>query len=170
MVCAVDPEKRVNVMQCPNLKISSFLQRFRDDRRGATVLMFALTLPVLVGFLGLGAEVGYWYVNSRNIQTASDFGAFTAAVELRGDKTDSYAVIQGKSEALDNGADATMDTITVNIPPMSGTVTTSDAAEVIIVRNLPRLFSGLFVSGPMSITTRGVAQFSDGGPAWKSVV
>lgn len=152
-------------MQCPNLRIPSFLRRFRDDRRGASVLVFALTLPIMVGFLGLGSEVGYWYVNQRSIQTATDFGAFTAAVELRGGKTENYAMTQGQYEALENGAVATTDTITVNIPPLSGTVTTPDAAEVIIVRSLPRLFSALFISEPMTITTRGVAQYSTGNSA-----
>lgn len=128
-------------------------------------MIFALALPVMIGFIGLGSEVAYWYVNHRNIQTAADFGAYTAAVELRGNKSESYAMTQGQNEALDNGADSDTDTITVNIPPLSGPITSSDAAEVIIVRSLPRMFSGLFISEPMSITTRGVAQFSEGGPA-----
>lgn len=147
------------------MRISFFLKRFARDRRGASVLIFAVSLPVMIGFLGLGSEVAYWYVNHRNMQTAADFGAYTAAVELRGNKSESYAITQGKSEALDNGANGATDTITVNIPPTSGAVTSSDAAEVIVVRSLPRLFSGLFVKEPMSITTRGVAQFSEGGEA-----
>lgn len=152
-------------MRCPRLRVSSFLKRFRDDKRGATILIFAISLPMMIGFLGLGSEVAYWYVNQRNMQTAADFGAFTAAVELRGEKSDYYATTQGMNEALYNGADAATDTITVNIPPTTGPVTSDDAAEVIIVRSLPRLFSALFVDTPMSITARGVAQFSLGGPA-----
>lgn len=147
------------------MRLSFFLRRFAGDRRGATILIFALALPVMIGFLGLGSEVAYWYVNHRNMQTAADFGAYTAAVELRGNKSEAYAIKQGQSEALDNGADADTDVITVNIPPLSGPVTSSDAAEVIIVRSLPRLFSGVFIKDDMTITTRAVAQFSEGGEA-----
>jgi hypothetical protein len=152
-------------MRYPDIRIPSFVKRFTKDRRGATVLVFALSLPIIIGFLGLGSEVSYWYVNQRNMQTAADFGAFTAAVELRGNKAESWAVTEGRNEALDNGADASLDTISVNIPPSSGAISSNDAAEVIIVRTLPRLFSALFVGEPMSITARAVAQFSEGGPA-----
>ncbi len=165
MVAAGRLKKWVNMMQCSKFGFLSFLRRFRGDRRGASVLVFALTLPIMIGFLGLGSEVAYWYVNQRTMQTAADFGAFSAAVDLRGGKLDSYAMVEGKSEALDNGADAATDTVTVNIPPLSGAITTSDAAEVIIVRSLPRLFSAIFVDEPMSITARGVAQYSAGNSA-----
>lgn len=152
-------------MRYPDVGIPSFVKRFTKDKRGATVLIFAISLPILIGFLGLGSEVGYWYVNQRNMQTAADFGAYTAAVELRGNKAESWAVTQGTNEALDNGADGGLDAISVNIPPLSGAISSNDAAEVIIVRTLPRLFSALFVDQPLSITARAVAQFSEGGPA-----
>lgn len=153
-------------MRCTKLRLTSFLKRFRADKRGATILIFALSLPIMIGFLGLGSEVGYWYVNQRNMQTAADFGAYTAAVELRGLSSEAVAVTAGKEEANNNGGDdATIDAFTVNIPPTSGSVLTGDAAEFIIVRTLPRLFSSLFISTPMSISVRAVAQFSEGGPA-----
>lgn len=143
----------------------TWFRDFLKDKSGASVIIFALMLPLLVGFLGIGAEIAYWYVNQRNMQTAADLGAFTSAIELRGSKSESYAIAQGKSEVLDNGGNATWDTITINIPPTSGPVTTSDAAEVIVVRSLPRLFSALFIEGDMTIRARGVAQWEEGGYA-----
>lgn len=166
MVSAVKPKKcECDVMRYPRLRISSFLKRFKDDKRGATILIFAITLPVIVGFLGLGGEVAYWYANHRNMQTAADFGAYTAALELQAARGEYTAISQGTVEALENGADATTDTITVNIPPLSGAITSPNAAEMIIVRSLPRLFSGLFIDENMEITARAVARHDIGGTA-----
>jgi Flp pilus assembly protein TadG len=35
---------------------------FGADRRGATAVIFAVSLPVLIGSAGLGVEVGYWHL------------------------------------------------------------------------------------------------------------
>lgn len=162
---ALTPLNLVYVMRCSEMRKTTFLKRFRDDKRGATILIFAITLPIIVGFLGLGGEVAYWYVNHRNMQTAADFGAYTAALEMQAARGEDYAVSQGKVEAFENGADAGTDTVTVNIPPLSGAYAGLDSAEVIIVRSLPRLFSGLFIDENMVISTRAVAKHDPGGTA-----
>ena len=42
---------------------------------GQVLMTVALTLPVLVGFLGLAVDVGSLYFHKRNMQTASDAAA-----------------------------------------------------------------------------------------------
>ena len=43
----------------------------------------AVTLPVFVGGLGMGAEVGYWYFGQRKVQNSADVAAYAGAVALR---------------------------------------------------------------------------------------
>src|SRR3954453_15688304 len=52
------------------------------DRRGAVGILFALAMPVLIGFTALGTEVGLWYLERRNLQTAADVSAIAAAFEV----------------------------------------------------------------------------------------
>jgi uncharacterized membrane protein len=52
------------------------------DTRGVVGILFALAMPVLIGFTALGTEVGLWYLERRNLQTAADVGAIAAAFEV----------------------------------------------------------------------------------------
>jgi uncharacterized membrane protein len=40
-----------------------------------------MVLPVLLGFVSLGAEVGHWYLAQREMQGAADAAAISAAAE-----------------------------------------------------------------------------------------
>ena len=55
--------------------------RFVRDRRGAVALAVAVLLPVLIGFAGLGIEVGMWFWIQRQNQSAADAAAISAALE-----------------------------------------------------------------------------------------
>ena len=55
--------------------------RFWRDRRGAVAVAVAVLLPVLIGFAGLGVEVGWWFWIQRQNQSAADAAAISAALE-----------------------------------------------------------------------------------------
>ena len=55
--------------------------RFARDRCGAVALAVAVLLPVLIGFAGLGIEVGMWFWIQRQNQSAADAAAISAALE-----------------------------------------------------------------------------------------
>ena len=55
--------------------------RFRANTRANVAVLFALSLPILVGGLGLSAEATYWYVDQRAMQNASDAAALAAATD-----------------------------------------------------------------------------------------
>jgi Flp pilus assembly protein TadG len=55
--------------------------RFSRDRRGAVAVAVAVLLPVLIGFAGLGVEVGLWFAVQRQNQSAADAAAISAALE-----------------------------------------------------------------------------------------
>ena len=73
------------------------LQRLLANNSGAAAVIMALTLPVVVGGMGLGTEVGYWYFNQRKVQHSADMAAYAGAVELRSGKELSSIEAAGSS-------------------------------------------------------------------------
>jgi Flp pilus assembly protein TadG len=60
--------------------------RVSRDRRGAVAFAVAVLLPVLVGFAGIGIEVGLWFAIQRQNQSAADAAAISAALEYAAQK------------------------------------------------------------------------------------
>jgi len=133
---------------------NSLLWRFRYDQSGSYTIVFALIMPVLVGAAGLGTEVGWWLYKHKNMQSAADSGAVSAAGAGSNLTTEANAVTAtyGYANGLNNA------TVTVNQPPSTGNHTSnSQAVEVIVGQPQPRLLSALFGSAPVPITARAVA-------------
>jgi Flp pilus assembly protein TadG len=59
----------------------SFWTGFLRDRRGVVGVAVAVFLPVLVGFAGIGIEVGLWFAIQRQNQSAADAAAISAGLE-----------------------------------------------------------------------------------------
>ena len=59
--------------------VLSCVRKFSKDERGNVFLIVALALPLLIGAIGLGAEVSYWRVLHREMQNAADSAAIAAA-------------------------------------------------------------------------------------------
>jgi Flp pilus assembly protein TadG len=130
------------------------LQRFGRDQSGSYVIAVALLMPVLVGTAGLGTEFAFWLYKHKDMQSAADSGAVSAATA--GSNLTAEANSVTGSYGYANGASNV--SVTVNQPPSSGNFTsTPQAVEVIISQSLPRLLSSLFGSGPVVITARAVA-------------
>lgn len=55
------------------------LLSFRRERRGNVAITAALVAPVLLGSVGMGAEVASWYGDKRAMQNAADSAAVAAA-------------------------------------------------------------------------------------------
>ncbi len=51
------------------------LRRVFGGQRGQSMVLFALALPVLLGFVGLALDVGLLYVERENLQGAADSAA-----------------------------------------------------------------------------------------------
>jgi Flp pilus assembly protein TadG len=51
--------------------------------RGQTLMLFALLVPVLLGFLGLSLDGGYYFANTRAVSIAADTAARAAATNVR---------------------------------------------------------------------------------------
>lgn len=119
-------------------------------------------MPVLVGTAGLGTEVGWWYYKHKNMQSAADSGAVSAATAVTAgtdllSEANAVTASYGYANTLNNV------TITVNQPPKTGNYTSNtQAIEVIVSQPQQRLLSALFGSDPVLISARAVAQPNSG--------
>src|SRR5260370_23205281 len=137
-----------------NLSGNSLLQRFRRDQSGTYMIVAALAMPVLVGTAGLGTEAGWWLYTHKNMQSAADSAAVSAATagSNLNAEADSVTALYGFTNGTKNVA------VTVNQPPSTGNYTSSpQAVEVIISQPQPRLLSALFGTDPVPIKARAVA-------------
>ncbi|WP_245288304.1 TadE/TadG family type IV pilus assembly protein [Bradyrhizobium sp. Ec3.3] len=135
------------------------LRRFIQDQSGSYVIISALLMPVLVGAAGLGTEVGWWYYKHKNMQSAADSGAVSAATAGSNLAAEANAVTAayGYTNGLNNV------TISVSQPPTTGSyVANTQAVEVVVSQSQPRLLSALFGSDPVLITARSVAMPNSG--------
>ncbi|MEQ1755221.1 MAG: pilus assembly protein TadG-related protein [Micropepsaceae bacterium] len=144
---------------------TSFLKKYRDDREANTAIMFALTLPLIVGAAGIGVETGYWYFKDRELQTAADVASYAAAVEKRGGATNSVVDSTALNEAVEHGFVSATGSITVNHPPTSGTHQDESSVEVVLTMPAERFFSAIYSTNEVTLHARGVATFSSGGDA-----
>ena len=136
-----------------------FIRRFIGERRGATAVIVALCLTVLMGFAGLAVDVGLWYRDKRVAQGAADSAAYSAAIDVVAGDTAAGAIAAAKAitaqYGLVNGAGGV--SVVVNIPPTSGPNTaTAGAVEVIVTVPETLFFTRLFISSA-SVAGRAVA-------------
>ena len=123
----------------------------------------AVTMPIVVGGFGLGAEVGYWYFNQRKVQSAADMAAYAGAVTLRSDKPSSQIEAAAAEAAEETGYVGSRGTIDTATPPATGGfVGDAAAVEVTVQENLPRMFTALFADGPVEVSGRAVARITEG--------
>ena len=148
------------------------LSRLLHDRKGSVALMAGFAMAVLVGFVGLGTEVGYWYVKKRDLQGAADSAAFAAATSLMNGDTKAQGTNAGLAIAQQYGFTAgtiggVVTSVAINNPPLSGTHTAdNNAFEVVVSQTQPRLFTALLMSSDPTILGRAVAtQLSDNAPS-----
>ena len=128
--------------------------------------MVALASPVVIGGMGMGGEIGYWYLTKQKLQNAADVAAHGAAIRLQAG--DSEAAIQTLAEVLAGRADVNlaMGTVTANMPPLTGDfIEDSGAVEIIVTETVPRLFSAIYNDTPIELEARAVARAIDASTA-----
>jgi len=142
--------------------LRSMWRDFSGDRQGVIIIMFALILPVIVGFVGLGVEVTYWFGQKRNLQNAADAAAIAGSYELAEDRASNMLVVATR-EAKSNGWKSASGSIAVRsfgyntTYPASGSYTADKGAvEVVLTRDENLMFAGYFMSGPITINARAV--------------
>ena len=105
--------------------------RFRvlKGEGGQVLVMTALSMTVLVGFLALAIDVGMLFRAKRNMQIAADAAAIAGALDYKYNSSVSSAQAAGEAAATANGltatgtcpiSDPTKTYVCINIPPVYG--------------------------------------------------
>jgi putative Flp pilus-assembly TadE/G-like protein len=131
---------------------------------GNVAVIFAFTLPIVVGGAGLGVETSFWYYSSLKLQAVADAAAYAGALEKVAGSDNPTIIAASKLSATTNGFPAA-GTIQVNTPPASGPNTANKAVEVIVQQNLDRYFTAIFNSAPVPEKARAVARITDASKA-----
>ena len=134
--------------------------RLIHDQTGSITLLLAITLPVMIGFIGLAADTSTWYLHQRNMQTAADATAIATGYRISSTSTGSSLQSRAASEAARNGFGSAQGvTVTTNLPPLTGGYTSdTQALEVILTKPESRFFSGVFLSNDPNIHARAVVR------------
>jgi hypothetical protein len=141
---------------------------FRAREEGNVALMMGIVAPALVGALGLGAEVTYWQLEQRSLQSAADAAAYSGAGQLSQNRSLTDIKSAASAAAYASGLHATRGlTPVVHSPPVSGKfIGESFAVEVVLTENVPRLFTGVFLEGNTTkIAARSVATTAGARPS-----
>jgi len=116
--------------------------RAHDSQRGQVLVIAALSLVVLLLFVALATDVGYWYGERRHMQNAADAGALAGAWQLCFGSRDA-AVSSAIDYAVRNGADE--DLVIVDIVDSDGTPDPVEGNVVVVTagKNARTFFASL---------------------------
>ncbi len=70
------------------MRIKEKLLAFWADERGAVIIIFALVLTVMLGFVALGVDLSSLYFRQKTLQTRADLAAISAVNNLRDEPAD----------------------------------------------------------------------------------
>lgn len=117
----------------------------RNDK-GSVTAIAAIVFPVLIGGMGLGTEVGYWYLAERKLQHAADVAAYGAAIRLNEGESLADVTPVALHIAKESGfLHRTGDKIQVYHPTVAGVVRT-DRVKVELGEKVAPVFSRFFGS------------------------
>ena len=131
-------------------------KKFLRDQRGASAVIFAVTLPVLIGSFAMAFEIGFWQLEKRKLQDTADMAAYAGAYEYILSASEDDAYYSALADANDNYFDAVRGELTLNFPPASGDFVGQDAVEVILTKELQTFFGHLFIKDALIATGRAV--------------
>jgi hypothetical protein len=146
----------------------------RKSRRGAIVVLVAVSLAVILGFVAIAIDGGGLLEQRRRAQATADAAALAAAEDLfrnypqnRGYDLDGTAEAYAYNIAAANGFanDGTRTVVSVRISPEAyaggpnkGKTLPRGYAEVTVQHNQPRYFAAILGSGDVPVHARAVAR------------
>ncbi len=140
---------------------------FSRDDRGSVAVHLAVMMAVLIGFAALAIEGGYLLLKHRQMQSAADGAAMSAATALGFGYPADFRM-EAKAVAAAGGfTDGVAGTkVIVNSPPLTGSAAGNTYAVEVIVRQSQTLsLVRVFRSGVFDVGARSVA-VAQGGFAY----
>lgn len=146
------------VSQGGKVYVGRTLSRVRQDRRGSIGLKVAFLAVPLLGFVGLGSEVGVLFFLQKKMQNAAD-AAIIAASAANLDDADR----RRHAEALLHANGVVDVTFELNTPPLGGDYAgDTQARELVVTRDYEPVLIGLFRRGPITLRVSATATASGG--------
>lgn len=140
---------------------SGFLGRFARDERGVSAIIFAMILPLLIGMVGIAIEIGLWFEQKRDMQSAADAAAIAGAFEISEGNSDATMETSGKSSSALNGYTHGIDgvTVVINRPPDANSAHDGDSnyVQAVVQRPQTLLFSADLNPGAVTLIARATA-------------
>jgi Flp pilus assembly protein TadG len=135
--------------------LDTIIRSLRDNR-GATAVMVAITLPVLIGFETLGVETGLWYMIKRQSQSAADAAAIAAVYEIIAGRTDVAGELtpMASAAAAHNGYTGTAPQL---VYPYSNGIVANGVA--VVLQRSQKVFGSNFLPD-VTIASKAVAVLS----------
>jgi len=134
------------------------------SERGNIALLFAVTLPLVIGGGGFGVETTYWYLQRLEMQRAADAAAHAGAMEARtGGEASAIEAIAIETAGA-NGFNLATGVAAVHSPPLTGTGGNT-AVEVILTMTAERFFTAVFNPAGIPLTARAVARYNNAADA-----
>lgn len=135
------------------------MKLFREER-GQTLVLTAICMMVMLGFMALALDVGILFRAKRKMQIAADAAAMAGTTELYyNGKTNIAAKAYAAAKA--NGVDNTVNgnTVSVTLPPVSvGGTSCATCVQVAVSTPNPTFFMGLFThSNSVNVGAMAVA-------------
>lgn len=140
-------------------KLYKILLKFKQSTSGATLVYFALIMPVFAGFAGLGFDATLWFMEKRQLQSVVDSSAVTAAYALSKNKNDHEILLAAVEDAGKNGFQTGgSNTVVVASPPTTGAYA-GQANYVMVTVSRPgqQMFTRILGMENITIETRATA-------------
>lgn len=134
--------------------------RVAQRRRGAVVLVVALSLVALLGMAGLVVDGGNMMATRRNVQNAADSAALAGAVALMKEGSAASATRDALMYARDNGLsnNGRDNTVSAHSPPVSGPYAGDPkCVQVLVQKTLPSYFIRLLIQRKPTVVAQAVA-------------
>ncbi|MGA3334082.1 MAG: pilus assembly protein TadG-related protein [Terracidiphilus sp.] len=138
---------------------------FRKSESGNVLVLTALCMTILMGFVGLAIDVGMLFRARLQMQIAADAAAAAAALDYKyGESTKAQS--DATAAATLNGMLPT-GSATINDPPKSGYHQTAGYIEAVVSEPYPTFFMKVFHFNIVNVSARAVAgSASNGGCLW----
>ena len=152
--------------------------RFRQDEDGQALVLTALSLAVLLGFVALAVDVGLLLRNKRNMQIAADAGSTAGALDYYNNESNGDAIAAGQTAVTNAGltgasfgcpaaASGSAPGVCVRSPATNGVHTGEGYVEVDVVNPNRTTFMSLFGVNTVNVAARSVAGLTAGqGCIW----
>ena len=134
--------------------------RIHRDERGQTIILVALSLPLLLGFIGIATDVGALFKDKRTMQTAADAAAIAGALSLNSGNTAITAA--GKKASAANGYTDSSNGVIVNVVngptwQFSNYKGVTGYVEATVTKPESTIFLSIFGYPSVNVSARAVA-------------